>query len=768
MRAFVALVCGLCALMWARLSSAAPDFDVKPVPAWVDRDVPDLSTSLPAAGARGGLVNALVDDQINVGRAVEHYVRRVRRVVSAAGVENAGQIELEFDPTYERLVLHGIHVWRNGRAFDALDRKAVRLLERETDADERIYDGVVTALTILKDVRVGDAVDYEYSVVGANPVFRGRFVRTVSLANALSTERLRVRLLAAAGRPIALSVRGAEAKASVRDLPGGIVETTWDLRNVAAVEHEGNAPAWFDPVPSVGMSEFRDWSEVAAWAASTFEVDAHLGPALAAEVESIRGRYGDEADRALAALELVQDEVRYLGIESGEHSQVPHAPEAVLEQRFGDCKDKSVLLVTLLRALGIESQPALVNAGLGEKVADHLPSPTAFNHVIVRARVLGKTYFVDPTWSSQGGTFAARASLGYGRALVVAPGTKALETIERPTPDAPSMLARAVFHPTPGGGASFDADTTYRGDEADSMRSRLARTPLAELSNQYLNFYAAREPHIAVQKELSVEDDRTTDVLVVHEHYAIPDYWSDGVARALAESVDLELHEPKVKLRASPLSVAYPSFVRQEVEIEFPHAPTVVPESQSLADDALSFVSASHVHGSTLTLSFELHAKRDFVPPSEVAAHLALVESIRDAVDIAIADRGEDTDTTESKRVGHVLAQIGIGFGGLLGVVMIVVGVKEGSLWMRRRRFRRAVRVQAGDTATQPIRVRDRVQATESLRARPCICGGDLCGVLSENDWGVVRLGDRMIDVARPRCGSCRTTRPRYFDIASP
>ena len=53
----------------------------------------------------------------------------------------------------------------------------------------------------------------------------------------------------------------------------------------------------------------------------------------------------------------MQDEVRYLGLENGISAYKPSSPNKVYNQRFGDCKDKSLLLVTMLNQMNIEAYP---------------------------------------------------------------------------------------------------------------------------------------------------------------------------------------------------------------------------------------------------------------------------------------------------------------------------------------------------------------------------------------------------------------------------
>lgn len=99
------------------------------------------------------------------------------------------------------------------------------------------------------------------------------------------------------------------------------------------------------------------------------------------------------------ALRLVQDDVSYLmnGMDGGNY--IPQVPELTWEKRFGDCKAKSLLLLTMLRELGIEAEPVLIRTEGGDALPSLAPMPGNFNHVIVRAVIGGKNYWLDGTTS---------------------------------------------------------------------------------------------------------------------------------------------------------------------------------------------------------------------------------------------------------------------------------------------------------------------------------------------------------------------------------
>jgi transglutaminase-like putative cysteine protease len=99
--------------------------------------------------------------------------------------------------------------------------------------------------------------------------------------------------------------------------------------------------------------------------------------------------------------------VRYLGIEMGLHSHKPAAPDKVIEQRYGDCKDKARLLVSLLQGMGLEAHCVLVNTDNGVRLTKALPTPTLFNHAIVRTQINARIYWRDPTRTHQSGSLEA-------------------------------------------------------------------------------------------------------------------------------------------------------------------------------------------------------------------------------------------------------------------------------------------------------------------------------------------------------------------------
>jgi hypothetical protein len=136
-----------------------------------------------------------------------------------------------------------------------------------------------------------------------------------------------------------------------------VVRYVWD--RPPNVPDEPHAPPISEVVPVLVMSTFKDWSAFRAWYADAVhgftEPDAQVRELAARLTKGKTTR--DEKLRAL--FDFVSDDIRYLNYVSGEW-WLPNRPQQLLARREGDCDDKAILLITLLRAVGIDAQEVMV------------------------------------------------------------------------------------------------------------------------------------------------------------------------------------------------------------------------------------------------------------------------------------------------------------------------------------------------------------------------------------------------------------------------
>ena len=227
--------------------------------------------------------------------------------------------------------------------------------------------------------------------------------------------------------------------------------------------------------PRLEVSEYADWADVAKWADALYRVPDDLSPELRAAIAELRAGSRDSRQRVRQALKLVQEQVRYVGVEIGEGSYRAAHPSDVFRRRYGDCKDKSLLLAAILRGLGEQARPALVSTWAGRAAQDWMPMPALFDHMIVQVQVDGQTYWLDPTRSHQEGGLDRIGMTPFHWALVTGVAATRLAEVQVPSGYRQGVDTRYEYTVTDyRGPVALKATVTFSGALAEGARGAIA------------------------------------------------------------------------------------------------------------------------------------------------------------------------------------------------------------------------------------------------------------------------------------------------------
>jgi transglutaminase-like putative cysteine protease len=584
----------------------------------------------------------LLERQINAADN-EKFTHVVRQMLTSAGVQNGATISVDFDPTCQTLVFHWLRLWRGNTHLESLDPDKIRLIQPERDLEQSELNGQKSAVIVLDDVRVGDVIDCAYSIHGANPVFGGRFTAAVPVQLSQPVNRLITRLLWPLTRRLGVRDFGCSGEPAVQRTKEFTVYT-WDQAMVPALRAEDSLPNWYDPEPWVQLSEYQSWAEVSLWAVTLFQNAAPLSPALLQKIAEWR-RLGGQEEQVLAALRFVQDEVRYFGMEMAASSHRPADASVVFSRRFGDCKDKALLFVTILRALGVDARPVLVDTESCGVVGRRLPSATVFDHVITQVVCGGQVWWLDPTATCQRGPLAAHYLPNYGCGLVVAPGTTGLSLIPQTT-GLPLTTTLEYFQLRRGvDAANLKVVTVSKGRDAESTRAYFASTPRDDAAKSYLKYYQALYPGARSASPLVLTDDEQQNVVETTEYYTIDPWWirgaknekyrctfsPPGIARLLKRPADTD--------RRMPLGVRFPEHQMVQTEVILPEAWPVESGAKTVSDPAFFFSQTLNCVGAQLEMKYEYRSLTDVVSADGVADYLKHVEQAAKSLDHELISR---------------------------------------------------------------------------------------------------------------------------------
>ena len=210
------------------------------------------------------------------------------------------------------------------------------------------------------------------------------------------------------------------------------------------------------------------WKDFSHIAAQITDPRVDSGGPVKTQAELLAASKTGRWDRIRALTEFVQKDIVYLAITLDKDSVAgyrPHPAAEILRNRYGDCKDKATLLVSLLRAIGEDGRLVLLMAEDPSYVTADWPS-AQFNHAIaaipadadtpagwpvVDAGPLGKLVIFDPTDPvTPLGVLSAADQGGFG--LVVDPRQGALVRLPVSDPEHSGLARRIEVAANPRGG----------------------------------------------------------------------------------------------------------------------------------------------------------------------------------------------------------------------------------------------------------------------------------------------------------------------------
>ncbi|MGA2747556.1 MAG: DUF3857 domain-containing protein [Verrucomicrobiota bacterium] len=610
------------------LGAAAEQVHLGPLPAWV---VPCSFRSDFKPKQPGHVTFLLSSKQLHAEQHQE-FVHAAIRLESIEAVQSQSQWRLEFDPRRQRVILHWIKTHRGVDQFDHTKLEQIRTAQADSGASA--HNGRVTLSLMLEDVRPGDIVEWCYTI-DTNPLLLpDQCACLFPLPAGAALGRLFFSVRFGDGRQMQWK-SSAPDLAPVETRDNVEIKWVWARENLPGLRPEENTPDWHIAYPWIQVSDCPDWQTVAAAFAELWPEDpADAGvEAMAREIAAAQPGILAQTEKAI---QLVQDEYRCLATDGELDGSAPAAPAVVARRRFGDCKDLSFLLVHLLKRLGTGARLILVNSDLRKSLADLLPMPSLFNHVVVEYQVRGETRWVDVTMKRQGGGSLNRVIRDYGVGLPVARSSAHL--LEPPAGAAPASvyeIKETVLLDTSGTTSLLAVVVSARGSHAEEMRREFESLGGEAIARRRSQFYNDRFGHAERMEALAYRDDRAANEFLLAETYEIKDFLK---ADAKSGWYKLEIVDdfianlltmPDSGARRAPFALPHPCNVVHIFEVYCVALPPAIVQERVIETPWLRFTRQRTTLVGSWTVKSTLSTLADAVPAERIDEHRESVREIR-------------------------------------------------------------------------------------------------------------------------------------------
>lgn len=314
------------------------------------------------------------------------------RVQSQAGVQALAVLTFPYTSYNDTVELDYVRVRKPDGTVVTTPDYNIQDMPADVTRTAPMYSDIHEKHVTVKALDVGDILEYlvRYRTLKAQVPGEFWYEYTFTKAYITRDEELEITV-----------PREKYVKVSSPDLSPAVKEDgprkvyAWKTSNLDLKDRDALLKKSEAPKPSVSITTFRSWEEVGRWYDELQRSQVAVTPQIRAKAAELTKGLSSDDDKIRAIYSYVSTRVHYVSLSFGIGRYQPHAAEDVLENEYGDCKDKHTLLAALLKAAGYNAWPALINSS--RKLDPEVPSPGQFDHAISVVPRGGAIIWLDTT-----------------------------------------------------------------------------------------------------------------------------------------------------------------------------------------------------------------------------------------------------------------------------------------------------------------------------------------------------------------------------------
>ena len=326
-----------------------------------------------------------------------HYIVKI---LNERGKNDFSEIVLGYDSTYEKVEIEYARTIKPNGEVAAVGEKDIRDVSRYLNFP--LYSNARARIISMPEIAEGSIVEYKIRTTQSQLINKDDFDIAYNLQETEPVVSARLAISIPKNRNLRIKTLNPEYNPKNFNLSPVISETgedkiyRWEFKDIPQIEVEPNMPPKTEINPLILASTFDSWEEIYKWWRGLSKDRISPDKAISDKVsELIQGKKTLE-DKIRAIYNYCAQEIRYVGIEYGQAGYQPHPASEIFKNKYGDCKDKAILFVTMLKVAGIDGFPVLIGTRGTPAMEDDFPTVN-FNHCIAAVELNNELIFLDIT-----------------------------------------------------------------------------------------------------------------------------------------------------------------------------------------------------------------------------------------------------------------------------------------------------------------------------------------------------------------------------------
>lgn len=369
----------------------------------LDQNILNLSADIsqekyPLAGA----VVVLSDEQIklttdNTLVSTEHFIVKI---LNERGKKDFSEVVIGYDSTYESVEVEYAKTIKPSGEVIIVGEKDIRDVSRYLNFP--LYSNARARIISMPEIVEGAIIEYKVKVTQSQLINKKDFNVAYTLEENEPIISAKFRVTVPNGRDLKIKVLNPEYNLKnfklTPDMQENATEKTysWEFKDIPQIEIEPSMPPRSEITPVILISTFNSWQDIYNWWWDLAKDRIIADDAISNKVKELTEGKKEIKEKIQAIYNYCAQEIRYVGIEYGQAGYQPHKAGEIFKNKYGDCKDKAILFITMLKAAGIEGSAVLIGTRGVPAMNEDFPA-VLFNHCIAGVSLDGKIIFLDIT-----------------------------------------------------------------------------------------------------------------------------------------------------------------------------------------------------------------------------------------------------------------------------------------------------------------------------------------------------------------------------------
>jgi hypothetical protein len=328
------------------------------------------------------------------------YLHYVIKILNERGKVDFSETQIDYDSTYEKVELEYARTLKPDGSVVEVGSRHIRDVSKYLNFP--LYSNVRACIISFPEITEGASIEYKlkiyrsqlinkkdfiisYPLQTSEPIIEANFIIDLPKEKTLHTKALNAKY----------NNFGANLNPDVKERDGNLIYS-WHFKDIPQIIPESNMPSSVEINPTLLISTFSSWQEIYDWWWALAEDKIKIDTAIKDKVSQLIQGLSSTEEKIRAIYNFCAQKIRYVAVEYGQAGYEPHNASDIFKNKYGDCKDQAILLVTMLKEAGISSWPVLIPTKDCYNLDEEFPA-IFFNHCIACVSLNDKLFFLDPT-----------------------------------------------------------------------------------------------------------------------------------------------------------------------------------------------------------------------------------------------------------------------------------------------------------------------------------------------------------------------------------